>query len=223
MKKIHNEIVRDLTGQTVGKIRIKQPVEHTQHYECAAWYQNSVSGLGVFDLKLVEDYHSPHDIYLVASLPATITTNYFQSLWGGVAIGKSYDIRRDTGNEAPPIARRISVLEAVLNTGVTPDGKEFDVFVDPEYWSDFIVHYRAELDKAVKYAQSCTEVFQQTGDGGEFRSNLTQMGYACEQVKKLTKTIDELERKRGYQAQKSPMWRDLLRQNTTWTRDERCS
>lgn len=89
-------IINKLGNKPVGKIRMKRPASRTQHYECAAWYQDSVSNLGVFDLKLVEDRHS-HDISLAASLPATVSSNSFQSQFGGVPCGKAYDSEKDSG------------------------------------------------------------------------------------------------------------------------------
>lgn len=219
-RKIHNEIVKKYQGQVVGRIRIKKPVEHQQLFECAAWHRNSESSLGVFDLKLTEHHSFPHEIELVASLPATVTDDYFQSLWCGNPIGKHYDTKQNAGKEAPPIAHRMKIMDAVERTGNTPDGKEFDVYLDPAIWPEIIAHYRAELADAIKYLAECSQVFQEHGDGGEYRSNLTQLGYAARNVGKLVKLIDEIERHLGYVTDATPMWRDNHAKNTAWAKEQ---
>lgn len=216
---IHNAIVKKYQGESVGKINIKQPIEHTfSDYECAAWSQSVVSATGIFDLYLAERYHHPHDIYLLAKLPTTITSDYFPALWCGMPVSrKPYDGKRNAGQEGRPYCKKLSVLEAVSSTGSTPDGKEFDIFVRKETWRDFIDHYRGELAQFATYAQECIAKWQEFGDGGEFRSALTQMGYAGGQVRELTKIIDELERYLGYlEGPNNQMWLRYYHENNIW-------
>jgi hypothetical protein len=219
---IHNEIVRKHREQSVGKINIKQAIEHTfADYECAAWSQSVISATGIFDLYLVEDYLSPHAIYLKAKLPTTITSDYFPALWCGMPVSeKPYDTKRNAGREGRPYYKRIEILDAVARTGNTPDAKDFDIFVPKEIWREFIDHYRGKLAEDVKYARECTAIWQEHGDGNEFRTQLTQMGYACGEVRKLTKIIDELERRLDYlEGSNSQMWMRLYRENNVWAQD----
>jgi hypothetical protein len=216
---IHNAIVKKYQGEPVGKINIKQAIEHTfKDYECAAWSQSVISATGIFDLYLAEDYHYPHAIYLAAKIPTTITSDYFPALWCGMPVGrKPYDTKRAAGREGREIRKRIEVVEAVAKTGSTPDAKDFDIFVQKEIWREFIDHYRGELAEAVEYAQKCAEIWREHGDGNEFRTQLTQMGYACGEVRKLTKIIDELERRLDYlEGPNNRMWLKYYHDNNVW-------
>lgn len=224
-KFIKNEIARaslsHLMGKVVGKMRLNKPETYTRQFECAAWYETSEAKVGVVvDLVLVEEHLSSHDIYLEAIIPANITSDYFQSLWCGSPIGGSYDTNKNVGN-ATEFRFRVDILDAILRTGVSPFKPsekrvhgEHDIFVDRQYWGAFENYYRMKLGVEKRYMLELIAKHE-TGDGGEYRSTLTSLGYCGNKIKVLSDTVDKICTHMSYQKEGS-MFRQYYTDNTSW-------
>lgn len=77
-------------------IRVSEPISNRRTgYECAAWWQESISDTGEFEIKLQKGLGGePHYTVL---FPATVTKDNFQSLWCGNMIGKPYNETQNAG------------------------------------------------------------------------------------------------------------------------------
>jgi len=204
-----------LMGKVIGEIRINKPEQRTQHYECAAWYENSVTDVGgVYDLVLHENYFSPHNLYLFAKVPAKITTDYFQSLWGGAAIGKAYDIKKNTGKQAAPIGVCISVLEAVKRTGNSPSEHEHDIYLEPDTYQSFLNYYHAQLADELEYMSMLSDKYFVEGEG------LSSLHFCGQNISTTTQIIEEIKRYKGYLEQSSDMFRKCLVENSSWRKHD---
>lgn len=77
-------------------IKLTEPITHHKaDYECAAWWQKSVSNVGIFELELPWALCSDEPMLSVV-LPATVTEDYFGSLWCGIPISR-YDGTQHAG------------------------------------------------------------------------------------------------------------------------------
>jgi len=85
-------------GKQVGFYVLSEPTEFVKHYECAAWSCTVIVAPGRYPVWAeiengkVKDYPG-----LMVTMPATVVEDYFQSLFGGNAIGKAYDRKQNAG------------------------------------------------------------------------------------------------------------------------------
>lgn len=77
------------------KLQITIPVDQTQHYEYAAWYTNWQITAGQYDLKRTVDRQGK--VFFTAQCDAVTVSDYFQSGFGGLAMGKPYDTKQNAG------------------------------------------------------------------------------------------------------------------------------
>lgn len=91
----------------IGSISIQPGETRTRHFECAAWYEEIELAPGTYDVfGLYKQYGYGHreDLrgqwYLDSlgySVPGTIISDNFQSLFCGNPIGKAYDSTQNAG------------------------------------------------------------------------------------------------------------------------------
>jgi len=88
------------------KYTVTEPEKHTKHYEYAAWYTNGVVEPGVYEVdhsqstqvnRKCQPGESVYWLYL--HLPGIVTDDYFQSYFGGMSIGQTYDRTKNAGKE----------------------------------------------------------------------------------------------------------------------------
>lgn len=183
-------------GTVVGYVRISEPVKHHDAtFECAAWWIDSVSSTGVFPVYVGQNYHSPHEFYFFAELPATVVEDSFQALWCGVGIGKGYDTKQNAGKPARNITVKKNLKEGVCQSTHSDDGGNKWAIL-PEFWDLVEQHARLELDKAIVYYPIALNSFQKEGYG-HLDSCLTQLGYAGEKIHKCEEVLTEVRRKTG--------------------------
>jgi hypothetical protein len=85
-------------GILCGSYRVFEKTEYLKNdYECAAWWRKINVEQGEYP---VHGYLQGSSLHFYAQLNGTIVADNFQSLWGGVAIGKSYDETQNTGKAA---------------------------------------------------------------------------------------------------------------------------
>lgn len=115
-------------------------VTSTRLYECAAWYTNLKAIPGEYTLKRIDKTDYPAGTYFVAELDAEITSDNFQSLWAGNAIGKAYDGKQNAGKR-DKFSVSISLLDILSHKQVemTPDETE-NIFSE-------VINY---LEKSIK-------------------------------------------------------------------------
>ena len=91
----------------IGWFNLKEDKVFTDNgYECAAWHQDVLVKAGkypveVYDLAWEKDGRISfrcHGVYTM--MHGTIVSDYFQSMYCGVPIGKPYDSTKNAGKEA---------------------------------------------------------------------------------------------------------------------------
>lgn len=110
------------------KIKIEKDIVQTQTFEVAAWYENWVLTQGTYELKRLSisgDFGPgiPKVSY-EAEVPATLESDNFQSLFGGLACGKSYDQNQNKGKIG---TRNLSFSpEELLGMNIECSEEEYD-------------------------------------------------------------------------------------------------
>lgn len=187
--------LQELVNKKIGTVVVETPVEYTdQSFECAAWWESSIAGSGTFDAFLREDPHNKGRYYVTAELPATITADFFPSLWGGSLIGKPYDSKENAGKPARRAIRlRTELPEAICNscTICKPDGRHWEI--DKEVWRVAEAYYR---EKVKRDGESMANYFAkwQAGPEDRFLSKIGMVGYAAGQVAKYVKAVEVISR-----------------------------
>jgi hypothetical protein len=190
-----DELVKNKT--VVGYLRVSEPVaRHDASFECAAWWVDTVSATGVFEVTVVREYHSK-ELRFQATLPATIVADNFQALWGGVAIGDGYDTKQNAGKPARyPTVVHESIVNGVCKSSHS-DGGGNKWAILPEFWPVFETFAREELEKAIAYLPIPLDEFKHEGDGNH-RKNVTQLAYAGDKISRWGRAVDEIARHVGY-------------------------
>ena len=101
-------------------------VFHYAGYECAAWWQDIRVAPGDYPVTLYKDASSSSLRFFV-ELPGTIVADNFQSLWGGVPIGDSYDNSQNAGK---PGSYHISTVDYCLFAEMKAKGESCPWHVD---------------------------------------------------------------------------------------------
>lgn len=207
-----------LVGRTVGWLRVNKPVVNLNRgYECAAWWQEETSALGVFPLVLREDYYSKGKFYATATLPATVTDCDFTSYFGGNAIGK-YDKARDLGRAAQ-IVYRLELPKMVQDTG----GHYPENLPAVEYcpvWDHvpaFIAYWKARAADWLDTANRAMAEAQETDATG--KDNLFDwgsMGSYAQWAGEHALQAVEMARYLGYQTEVGDSWRKMFAKNFHW-------
>lgn len=98
---------------------------YTRTYECAAWYTNYTST--ACEVEITDKPH-PYDygrkVYR-ATVPAVIVDDYFQSLFGGCAVGAAYDTKQNAGKPGE-FTVAWSVQGLLLDENVILTDEEYD-------------------------------------------------------------------------------------------------
>lgn len=145
-----NSSLSSLIGKQIGWLRVNRPiVNRNANYECAAWWSEETSALGVYPLILCQDYHNKRQFYAVATLPATVTDCNFASLFCGNLIGK-YNKAQDVGRFAT-IYHRISLPALISGTG-SPRLDSHDYIAIWEHVPAVIAYYQDQARDWLKSA-----------------------------------------------------------------------
>lgn len=204
-------LLPSLVGRQIGWLRVNKPIVNLNRgYECAAWWQEETSALGVFPLYLRENYYRKGHYYASAKLPAKVTDCDFTSLFCGNPIGK-YDKTRDLGREAS-ISYVVELPKLVATTGSPNlDGVDFcplweHVPAIIAYWQDRARYWLDVANKALAgdcFASSVRDIFSTLGHyalwAGEHASQASEMA-----------------RYLGYQTEVGDSWRKLFAKNYDW-------
>ncbi len=88
------------------KYTVTKPEKRTQHSSYAAWYTNGVIEPGVYEAdhsattQANRKCQPGENVYwLYLKLPGTVTDDYFQSHFGGMPMGQTYDRTQNAGKE----------------------------------------------------------------------------------------------------------------------------
>jgi hypothetical protein len=87
----------------IGWYNLEHDTEFDNTYECAAWYERVLVKAGrypveVYDLRFSDDGridHSCHGAYV--TMPGTVTSDYFATMYCGVPVGAPYDTTKNKG------------------------------------------------------------------------------------------------------------------------------
>lgn len=81
-------------GQVVGYINLTEERVVERTYECAAWYTRIQLKPGRYEVKA---HLNNNEWWFGTSIPGTVVSDYFQSLFCGNAIGERYDTSQNKG------------------------------------------------------------------------------------------------------------------------------
>lgn len=199
-------------GQIVGAIRINKPYKDVnKSYECAAWWEEREVKPGIYELSV--GYQNPHDIdpefRLFAKADAVVTDDYFPALWGGVSVSNKPYKPKHVG-ESRQVSVGCNPFEAIDHTGHSPI-YDNDVFVNPQWWREFLKDAERRLEKAYKDLP----IFWEQYKSGE--SEVGIVGHFGRLLKKYSKQIAIIEWE--IQQHKNQYNIDRYNENTVWARD----
>jgi hypothetical protein len=204
-------MLKDYIGKPVGFVRINKPIVHTDSsYECAAWWEERTTTTGVFPLFLnvVNNNYS-----VQAKIPATVSDDYFPSLWGGVAISDKPYVAKNIGNKSRDVRVSADIVAAIKDTGTIP-GADKDWYVNPEIWELVIKDHEQQLFNAYNALPEWWAKYQAGDD--QYHSRVGMIAHFGEMLVRYPREIQELYRHHGYLNEKSPMWQELHKKNTAW-------
>lgn len=176
--------MKELLNKEVGKVQINKPIIYTDRgYECAAWWEERKSDLGVFPLVLVKDRYLD-DYSVMAKIPAIVTDDYFPALWGGVPVSnKPYVPKRIGERSSLPVVVRNSLPEAICQTGYSP-GNEIDWYINPEIWEMCLKNCQARLIQEKEYLDTVWNVSES--------HRISSIKCTADRLSKVAKEIDEI-------------------------------
>jgi len=211
--------LRDYLNKQVGFIRVNKSIVYTdKSYECAAWWEERTSETGVYPLMLkpAESLYPERPNFVVAaSIPATVSADYFPALWAGVAISnKPYDCYKNVGRKCRDIDIRADLVQAICDTGISPNEKGNDWYVNPEIWELVIKNREEELVKSYKNLPRWWDEYLAGED--EFHSRVGMIAHIAQDLVRYPREIQELYRRLGYLNQATDLWRELHKKNTSW-------
>lgn len=182
-----------LLGTVVGKVQVNKPAERDDRgFECAAWWEKSVSATGMFDVVLVRDYHNRDRFFFTASLPATVVEDNFQSLFCGNRIGDAYDTKKNAGRTTRDIAITKDLVKGCTESSAHGECDQKWAIL-PHVWQAVVDRLRDQAERYGEYVAYCFAEWKTEGDG-KYNAKLTQLGYAGEQLKKCCEGADEVKR-----------------------------
>lgn len=212
--------IKNFHGKLMGYAYIKAQISHTQHYECAAWHETAVSESDVVvPLILCEGYHYPHDLTLDASVPGKITDNYFQSLWCGNAIGKSYDTKKDEG-KPKDIGISVPLHQALESSFQLIESKNayHGIYVSRSHLGKIEEYYQKKFEYYRDYMETVIAEHKSFGNAGAdnspYNTCANQIGHAGKNLRELSKVLDRINFLKGYYGKSSdvvPDWMEGVR------------
>jgi len=205
-------MLSDRVKQKIGFIRLHKPiVEHNNSYECAAWWEERTSEIGVFPVTLEKNYYD-NEFRVCASIPAKVTNDYFPALWGGAAINDKPYTPKHIGEDRI-IHYTHNLVQAIVATGRL-QSSDVDWYIDPDVWMDVIRFKEGVLERA--YNDLSNDFWKQYKNDDQYHSRLGMIGYLGRTLSDASKDIAEMYRQIGYLSEKSDMWRNLYIKNTSW-------
>ena len=191
--KAAQEVTNSLVGKVVGKVKVSVPQKYQDRsYECAAWSEDRVSAIGVFDIVIRQDPYNKERLFFSASLPATIERDYFPSLFCGNLIGNAYDTSQNAGKPCRNIeivrADTAETISASSASYPNEDGTKWAIF--PELWQAVADYHRALLERYIAYAPLVSLDYTENPND-KYLSNVGQLGYCG---KKLNGHSDSLQK-----------------------------
>lgn len=205
----------------IGAVRVNVAQKNTRRdYECAAWWEETESDIGTFAVMLRREYHSPHDLFVIASVGATVTNDYFPGLWGGVPISREPYKPKHLG-EKRTVYINNDIVKAIHATGNSPDN-DIDWFINPEFWSLALKEAENELVAAYESLPKWWAEYMQGED--EFNSRVSMIGHFGRIFVRRSKEIEEIKRQMKYLGMlpgNSPTkyWKDNYNNNTKWAKE----
>ena len=216
----------------IGAVKVNKPfVYHDASYECAAWWEDHESLVGVHPVYLSRSYHSPKHLTIHAAIKAKVVNDYFPALWGGVRISNKPYEPKHIGEERI-IRKSIEVVEAIERTGNSPDS-DIDWFIHPSWWQVFTDEALTELKEAHKrfpefwdaWANLSPETFHARRDwkfDDEYRSKVGMIAHFGGLFEKWSRRIEKINWRFQYHkpgsSYNSDYNRDLFTKNTEWAK-----
>lgn len=175
-----------------GQVKVHVGQKRTnQSYECAAWWQITMTDTGVFDVGLQREEQGHYT--LVAIVPATVTDADFTSHFGGLAYGK-YDKSRDVGRRVKEYLK-VSAIKAIEQYGNSPGMHELQWIFDPQYWGLVREQYEVQMKDAV---QRVKERYDGYKAGKEF--DLSMVAHYGSILETSARSIEKIDTQIGYNA-----------------------
>lgn len=156
------------------KLLIDTDIKQTQRFEVAAWWEEWVLDHGTFSLERKVDYAGDfggrvRKISYTATIPATKDSDYFQSFFGGNAVGAPYDTTQSKGNRG---RRHVSFtpVEALLNPKITIPEEMYD-----QVLKEAITLLRMDIDTTMNCLESNKNKPQWMSSHAKRLADLTEM------------------------------------------------
>ena len=108
------------------KITINTKVTQEQSFEVAAWSETWVLDQGTYELtRQTKQEHGRTVVTYTAQIPSTLESDYFQSLFGGLACGKAYDSKQNAGKKGTR-SIQMSPVSLLTDSSVEISEEEYD-------------------------------------------------------------------------------------------------
>jgi hypothetical protein len=128
-------------NEVIGAVRVINHYNHTQHYECAAWWEERKVTPGIYPVTF--DISSDNMVGAF-TVDATVINDYFPALFGGVSISREHYTPKHIG-EHRKIKQNYDLASMVIRTGNSPYSNGFDYYISPKHWNDVVKYLTNEI------------------------------------------------------------------------------
>ena len=181
--------MKNMLNTIVGYVNVTEPQKRDDRaFECAAWWESSISTTGVFPVYLRESYLKKGEYFLAAAIPATVVEDFFPSLYGGNLIGEPYDRFKNAGNPARDIDIRHNIVRGLVDaprSGPGKDGCKWVMF--REHTGAVEEYFRARLAKAQDYY-----AYVLANPNAKEDWHFGTIEYAARKISEAAKSIEEV-------------------------------
>ena len=206
-----SDAIESKINTIIGAVLVRKPQVYTDRgYECAAWWEERTSAIGVFPLYLRRDLHNKARLFVQASIPAKVSSDHFPAMFGGVAYS-SGDNKR-VGQSSIPVSLQKGFAEAVADSGAADETSEVMYCVHAEYHGLAETYCAALIEDAHGYLRQSWAKYQADDI---YHSGLSAVSYAAEIIAKNGRLLHDLQRKAEFHKQ----YLDLWTKNTSWVKE----
>ncbi len=214
----------------IGAFKVNKPwTHHNQNFECAAWWRDETTLEGVYPVRLVRNYLSPHELHAEVRVNAKVTNDYFPGLWGGVAINPEPYKPKYIGQDATVIVRG-DLVDAISRTGGTPDD-DTNWYIDPAWWEllvqDAIVNLKESYRRLPQFWEEWQnlnpETYQPPDISGsrwtfdnEYQSRVSMVAHMGRDIERWARRIEKIRRAQGYE--KDHFFHQMHLKNWDWAK-----
>jgi len=209
-----NKQIKTLLKTVVGYVRVNQSwINHNNNYECAAWWEDSETQEGVYELTLEQNYFVPYHLRLDAKINAVVVDDFFPSLFGGVATSQNPYVSKRVG-EKRIINKSFDIIDAIEKTGQSKSS-DFDFCINPLI-IDAVIESAKETLNNYKDSFNNYWLLYKSDGYGEYNKNISMIQHTSKNVADLAKAIDLLLTKKNYIQNSNDYMRQVIINNVNW-------